>query len=100
MVIIRDIKACLYCLLIIAWWDHVTVAPEDKRIVVLRRGMLNGLNGIIFVGGQICPNSILGAKLEWKKAQKNERKKKISDTINKIIPHFNPMSTLIVWRPW
>ena len=37
-------------------------------------------------GGHIEPTSILGDKLLWKNAQKNLKKKKISETINKIIP--------------
>ena len=42
---------------------------------------------------------MLGDNLLWKKAQKNLKKKKISDTINKIIPHRNPNSTIEVWSP-
>jgi hypothetical protein len=36
------------------------------------------------------PISILGDKLEAKKAQKKEKKNITSDTINKIIPKRNP----------
>ena len=43
---------------------------------------------------------MLGDNLLWKNAQKNLTKKKISDTINKAIPHRNPNSTIEVWRPW
>jgi hypothetical protein len=39
------------------------------------------------------PNSIVGDKLLWKKAQKKETKKKTSEIINKIIPHRNPKVT-------
>jgi hypothetical protein len=42
---------------------------------------------------------MLIAKLLWKKAQKNLRKKNTSDTINKIIPQRNPSSTIEVWNP-
>lgn len=51
-------------------------------------------------GGQFNPNSNVGDKLEWKKAQKKEIKKNTSDVINKIIPHFNPINTWLVWYPW
>lgn len=43
---------------------------------------------------------MLGERLLWKKAQKNETKKKISDKINKTIPIFNPFNTQCVWNPW
>jgi hypothetical protein len=58
------------------------------------------LNGTIPAGGQFIPISIAGESLLWKNAQKNERKKKISETINKIIPIFSPFITTLVWRPW
>ena len=51
-------------------------------------------------GGHIEPTSILGDKLLWKNAQKNLKKKKISETINKIIPQRNPNSTIDVCKPW
>lgn len=35
-----------------------------------------------------------------KKCSKKSNKKKISDTINKAIPHRNPNSTIEVWSPW
>jgi hypothetical protein len=47
----------------------------------------------------MAPNSIVGDKLLWKKAQKKEIKKKISETINRIIPHRSPSVTTCVWRP-
>jgi len=82
------------------WWAHVTETPEVNKIIVFNKGIWNGLNGVIPIGGQFIPNSILGDRLLWKKLQKKETKKKISETINKIIPHFNPLITQIVWRPW
>ena len=59
----------------IAWWDHVAVAPEANKIAVLSKGTWNGLNVIMPVGGQQLPISTVGANLLWKKAQKNEKKK-------------------------
>lgn len=58
-----------------------------------KSGISKGLNAKIFLGGHILPISILGDNLLWKKAQKKETKKKISDKINKIIPIFKPFST-------
>lgn len=69
------------------------MTPEARRIAVFRRGIWSGLKGEIPAGGQIAPSSTAGDKLLWKKAQKNEIKKKISDTINKIIPHRSPNVT-------
>jgi len=46
------------------------------------------------IGGQTPPNSMFGANLLWKKAQKNLKKKKISETINNNIPQRSPNSTI------
>jgi mannose/fructose/N-acetylgalactosamine-specific phosphotransferase system component IID len=92
--------ACVILSSIILWWVHVTVTPEDKRIIVLSSGIWKGLNGDTPIGGQSIPISKVGERLLWKKLQKKDKKKKISDTINKIIPHFIPVITLKVWRPW
>ena len=51
-------------------------------------------------GGHIEPTSILGDKLLWKNAQKNLKKKKISEIINKAIPQRKPNSTIDVCKPW
>lgn len=83
-----------------AWWAHVTVIPDEIRIIVLRRGIWKGLNGWIPLGGQINPISIEGANLLWKNAQKKEIKKKTSEVINKIIPQRNPMETESECLPW
>lgn len=87
-------------LFIKAWWAQVTVNPEVIKIIVLSKGIWNGLNGIIFIGGHMVPISIFGAKLLWKKAQKKEIKKKISEIIKRIIPQRNPLETKIVCLPW
>lgn len=68
----------------------MTVNPDDTKMIVFIRGISKGLKGIIPKGGHSCPISILGAKDEWKYAQKKEKKNKISDTINKIIPNRKP----------
>ena len=69
-------------------------------MAVLRRGTWKGLKAVIPVGGQWDPISMLGERLEWKNAQKNEMKKKISEIINRIIPIFRPLITFFVWWPW
>lgn len=74
--------------------------PEDNRIIVLRRGILYGLNDIIELGGQFLPISILGERDMWKNIQKKEKKKKISEVINKIIPIRINFETFKVWHPW
>lgn len=77
---------------VIEWWAQVTVAPDARRTAVFNRGTLNGLIGVIPVGGQVQPSSGVGASLLWKKAQKNDKKKQTSERINRIIPnrrHFN-----------
>lgn len=82
------------------WWAQVTVTPEANKIAVFNKGIWNGLNEIIPKGGQIIPNSIVGESLLWKNLQKKEMKKKISEIINKIIPHRNPNVTIKVCNPW
>jgi hypothetical protein len=62
----------------------------------LRRGISKGLKGLIPLGGQFIPKSMFGDNLECKKAQKNAKKKKISEVINKIIPQRKPRVTFLV----
>jgi hypothetical protein len=52
--------------------------------------------GCIPAGGQLQPSSTVGAKALSKKAQKIERKKKISDMIKRIIPIMRPCCTRMV----
>lgn len=76
------------------------LTPDANKITVFNKGTWKGLKQKIPVGGHIDPNSTLGLNLEWKKDQKKERKKKISLTINKIIPTINPDKTRLLWYPW
>lgn len=92
--------ASFLCPLIILWWAQVTVAPELKRITVFKRGTEKGLSGSIPKGGHTTPISIEGDKLLWKKAQKKEKKNRISDIINNKKPIFNPFTVILVWNPW
>jgi len=82
------------------WWVQVTVTPLLRRIIVFRSGTWNGLNGWAPKGGHISPISIEGARLLLKKAQKKEKKNKISDVIKRIIPQRMPFLTIDVWSPW
>jgi hypothetical protein len=77
----------------------VTVTPDARRIAVFSKGICRGLKGIIPVGGQVEPSSIVGDNLLWKNAQKNEMKKNTSETIKRIIPQRNPLVTFLVCRP-
>jgi len=67
--------------------------PEESSKMVFNKGILIGLNEITDNGGQDWPNSTVGEILLWKKAQKKEAKNKISETMNKIMPVFNPFIT-------
>lgn len=66
---------------------------------MFRRGTLNGFSGLIPIGGQQQPSSGVGDSLLWKNAQKNAKKNRTSDVINKIIPHRKPVVTYEVWWP-
>lgn len=72
----------------------MTVTPLARRIPVFKRGICKGLNGEIPAGGHMAPISIVGDKLLWKNAQKKEMKKKISETMKRIIPHRKPKVTI------
>lgn len=52
--------------LIILWWHQVTVKPDLNKIIVFNKGIENGLNKSIPIGGQIIPVSISGANILWK----------------------------------
>lgn len=86
--------ACFRLLSVILWCAHVTVTPEASRMAVFSRGTSSGLSGLIPVGGHWPPSSGVGARLEWKKAQKKPRKKNASDVMNKIIPYRRPFCTV------
>ena len=72
------------------------MAPEESKRTVLTRGNSHGSIGWIPAGGQLQPSSTVGAKALSKNAQKIERKKKISDTIKRIIPNMRPCCTRMV----
>ena len=78
----------------------MTETPDLNKTKVFKKGTWNALNALIPEGGHCLPNSITGQRLLWKNAQKNDKKKKISEIMNKAIPQRNPNSTIGVWRPW
>lgn len=58
---------------------------EVNKIIVFNNGISKGLKNLIFLGGQFNPNSIDGANELWRKFQKNEINRNISEIINIII---------------
>lgn len=98
-VILSDIMACNFMFDRIAWWDHVTDAPDLTKMMVLSRGTFIGLKALIKNGGHVWPISNIGLSLEWKYAQKNEEKNNTSEIMNKIIPIFSPFITIDWWNP-
>lgn len=50
----------------------------------------------MLTGGHSRPNSTAGVNLEWKNAQKKEKKNITSDVMNIIIPVFSPVNTIEV----
>lgn len=82
------------------WCAHVTVTPDARSTAVFRSGTLNGLIGSIPTGGQQHPNSVVGASLLWKNAQKKAKKKSTSERMNRIIPYRRPCVTYEVCAPW
>lgn len=101
IIVIRRLNFTFSFLLVIrAWCAHVTVIPEESKMIVFRRGIWNGFIGKIPIGGQILPISMFGAKLLWKNIQKKETKNKISDLIKSSIPVRSPLITLSLWYPW
>ena len=98
-VAIKPYKAPLLFPCINEWWAYVTVTPLDNNITVLSKGNSKGLIASIPIGGHWAPNSTVGDKALWKKAQKIAKKNKASDTIKRATPIFNPLCTAKVWLP-
>jgi len=66
---------------------------------VLSNGIPRGSRQSIPAGGHCAPNSTVGDKLLWNKAQKNDPKNNASDKINRTIPYFNIIFTVKVCFP-
>lgn len=62
------------------------MAPEESKMKVLSKGTALGSKTSIPFGGQILPNSIVGARLAAKNAQKNAKKNITSETMKSITP--------------
>jgi len=65
-------------------------------MTVFNKGTDRGFKASTPEGGHKRPISTEGARLLWKKAQKKEKKKSISDTINSTNPSFNPDTVTLV----
>jgi len=98
IVIIRDWDALEKLPSIRAWCAHVTLTPEERRIIVFIKGTFQGLNASTPIGGQEQPNSILGERLLWKKAQKKEKKNITSEVTKSILPHRS-LTSVSVCKP-
>jgi len=83
----------------IAAWDQVTVAPDVSNTTVFNSGMWKAERELRPGGGQQEPNSTAGDNEQCKYAQKNPKKKKISETIKRPIPKRKPYWTRLVWKP-
>jgi len=71
----------------------VTDTPEAKRTAVFNKGTAKGFKGVMPAGGHVHPISGVGARLEWKKAQKKPKKNIISEIMKRIIPIRRPAVT-------
>jgi len=56
--------AIFLLLLLIEWCLHVIDTPDEINTIVLSNGTFIGSNGLIYLGGQIIPISMLGLILE------------------------------------
>ena len=99
MVKIKPVIAFNRSPVIKAWCDQVTAAPDNNKIKVLSKGISQGEKTSMPRGGQMPPICIVGAKLEWKKAQNQPAKKTSSVRINNNIPCFKPRCTAKVCSP-
>ena len=73
--------------------------PDDNNKIVFTKGKPQTSRCCVPNGGHTIPIAIEGAKLKWKKAQKNAKKNIISETINNNMPILNPAWTFWVWKP-
>lgn len=73
------------------------VTPEASRIAIFRSGTSMGSRRWIPTRGHCPPSSGVGARFEWKNAQKNPRKKKASDVMNRTMPYQRPFWTVGVY---
>lgn len=76
----------------------MTVILELNNTTVFNKGTLKGFKTLILTGGHNILKVIEGLKLEWKKAQKNLKKKKTSEKINHIILFKMFFCVTFVWN--
>jgi len=62
-VIIRAYVDSFLLPFIMAWCDHVMVAPDESSTAVFSSGTSNGFRGVIPVGGHSAPSSGVGTRL-------------------------------------
>lgn len=60
---------------------------------MLSRGTESGFSGWMPGGGQVQAICGVGARLLWKKPQKNAKKNITSDRMNRIMPNLRPFKT-------
>ena len=63
---INSITVWFFALILIAWWAHVTVAPELNKNIVFVKKMLETGSVVIVSGGQTPLIINTGDKLVWK----------------------------------
>jgi len=81
--------------------DAVTVAPDNNKINVFKKGISHGskIKSLIPTGGQLKFKAIVGVTLDQKKPQKNATKNIISEKINRSILIIKLDWTCLVWNP-
>ena len=105
IVIIRDWDALEKIPSIRAWCAHVTLTPEERRIIVFIKGAVQELNASTPIGGQEQPNSMLGERLLWKARRKRKislpkwRKALYLIEVLPLYPCANPSTNLLVKYP-
>lgn len=92
----KEINASFLKPAIMAWWAHVTEAPELSKITVFKKGTSHAESVSIPFGGHTEPISGTGARLAQKKAQKKAKKSIASETMKRIIPKRKPSCTIEV----
>lgn len=98
-VIIKDLIEFFIFFFIISLWVQVMEIPDLTKMMVFNNGTFIGLNKEMFLGGHSIPISMFGEMLEWKYDQKKEKKNITSETMNKIIPIFNPFEIMKKCEP-
>ena len=75
------------------------VQAEQSKRKVFKRGRPKGEQVLRPAGGQSLPSSTAGEEEECKYAQKNLKKKKTSEIMNRTMPYRKPDLTFKEWYP-